>query len=976
MVTAPLTANTIKSSAIRSATVVSTSIFLGACAIGGGYVPDPPIRQTIAKQKAPSAEKIDVRKTQRIDRDPQSAIENYRKLLELLPENERIRLEAKRRLADLQIEVTELDPTWQEQQQKQGIQTKSSITLYQELLTEDPNDKNNDRVLYQLARAYQNEGKTNEAVDTLAQLAKQHPQSNFLGDARFRRAELLFNNRRYEEAEEEYGRVMDLADGTPFFEQAQYKKGWSRFKRLNYEGAIDIFLDILARELPAEDIEDQAAAIARVETTKQELVKDVFRVVSLSFAYMDGGKAITEYLADKPALPYHPLFYVNLAELYFEKERYIDTANTYLAFSDRDPMHPRAPVLQARSIDVYEKAGFADLMLEGQTAYVERYGFDQPFWTGTDRINVPVAVETLRRALADLSRYHHATAQKTAESANADGLTADQMADIQKQRLASLEKAGGYYAKYIDWFRDSDDAPELNYLYAESLLDRGLFDQSGLQYSETAWNYPPHPRSAEAGYGAAVAYRKYAESQGDHLTAADQWRQSVDTARRFADDFGSHNQAPNVLTQAAEDLYAMKLLEEAITVSGQLLARQPVIEPGLQRTAHTVSGYSRFDLGRFKQAEESFTAVRSLSQPEEPIYSEIAESLASAIYKQAEQAKEAGELRTAAGHFLRVRTKVPESSIIATADFDGAATLLTLEDWAAAIKVLEDFRQLYPQHEYIADVDRKLAASYLKNNQPIAAANAFVRIAYRQEEPLDRRREASWKAATLYDEHGEPVAAAAAYENYVAQFPQPMDRVLDAQSRLIELAEARGDFAGQMFWLQALVNTDLNAGEARTDRSKLLGSQANLKLAEAALRTFRSIKLADPLQATLPAKKNAMQAALQAYEQAAAYGFKESATQATFRVGELYYAFATELMDSERPAGLNELELGQYDILLEEQAFPFEEKAIDVHAVNSARISDGLYDEWVQASMKQLADLLPVRYGKKERVDAWIESIQ
>jgi hypothetical protein len=81
-------------------------------------------------------------------------------------------------------------------------------------------------------------------------------------------------------------------------------------------------------------------------------------------------------------------------------------------------------------------------------------------------------------------------------------------------------------------------------------------------------------------------------------------------------------------------------------------------------------------------------------------------------------------------------------------------------------------------------------------------------------------------------------------------------------------------------------------------------------------------------------------------------------------------------MDSERPAELSELELSQYEILLEEQAFPFEEQAIDVHQVNAARTADGVYDDAVRASLDALAALLPVRYAKNEQGEVYVATIQ
>jgi hypothetical protein len=71
-------------------------------------------------------------------------------------------------------------------------------------------------------------------------------------------------------------------------------------------------------------------------------------------------------------------------------------------------------------------------------------------------------------------------------------------------------------------------------------------------------------------------------------------------------------------------------------------------------------------------------------------------------------------------------------------------------------------------------------------------------------------------------------------------------------------------------------------------------------------------------------------------------------------------------MNSERPKNLKGEELEEYNSLLEEQVFPFEEQAIKAHEINTVRAKDGVYDEWVQKSFKVLAELKPARYGKTE----------
>ena len=90
----------------------------------------------------------------------------------------------------------------------------------------------------------------------------------------------------------------------------------------------------------------------------------------------------------------------------------------------------------------------------------------------------------------------------------------------------------------------------------------------------------------------------------------------------------------------------------------------------------------------------------------------------------------------------------------------------------------------------------------------------------------------------------------------------------------------------------------------------------------------------------------------------------------------VYRDFGKALMTSERPKKLSKVEREQYDVLLEEQAFPFEEKATEYHEVNARRAANGIYDKWVKSSFDALRELRPVRYGKNERAEEVIDAIR
>ncbi len=911
--------------------------------------PTPAAQQGNHATPRPTAGLADVEKTKK-------AIENYRQILELSPNDRAIKWEAQRRLADLQVEVTELDP---EAAAQGNASAESSIDLYNSLLDSRPSDPNNDRILYQLARAYQNTGQVDKAIESLDELTTTFPDSALWTDAEFRRAELLFNRRDYEPAEKAYAAVLAKGPRTSYFEQAQYKYGWSIFKQERYADSLDTFMTILDRELPVGAAENLDATLEVVSRAQRELVRDVLRVVSLSFSYLGGGVAISEYLDGKPVRSFEPVLYENLAKLFLEKNRYDDAARTYAGLADRSPTHPLAPTFQARVIEVYDQAGFADLVLKAKIDYVEKYDLDQVYWTAHSREDSPQAYEQLRSNMDELARHWHTGAQKAS-------------APAEKARL--FEQATQTYARYLDRFDDADNRADINFLLAEAYFQNQQFEQAAEQYTRTAWDYPEHERSAEAGYAAVLSRQTLAEKATGEARL-ERVRSSVDTALRFADSFPEHEEQPRVLMRAAEDLYAIKATDEAITIATRVTAMQGPGAQALQSPAWTLIGYAHMDEKRYPEAEQGLTQALALSTPQSPQAAELRDNLATAIYRQGEAARDAEDLDTAIGHFLRVKDVQPGSTLAAAGDFDAAAALITQENWTRAAEVLLGFRRAYPTHELQAEVTRKLAGVYLKDDKPLLAAAEFERIARSNSETAEAKREAAWEAASLYDKAKSLAQAESAYAYFASTYSQPYAQVLKAHERLIELTEARGDRAANRRWLQALITRENAAGSQSTPRGQTLAAKASLTLANDVRAEFDRLRLSAPLNRSLPAKKAAMDKALAAYQTVNNYAIAEYATEATFRIGELYANFSRALLDSERPRGLSELELEEYQFLLEDQAFPLEEKAIEIHAVNTQRTKDGLYDQWVKASYGSLAKLLPARYNKTERIEVTLETL-
>jgi hypothetical protein len=90
----------------------------------------------------------------------------------------------------------------------------------------------------------------------------------------------------------------------------------------------------------------------------------------------------------------------------------------------------------------------------------------------------------------------------------------------------------------------------------------------------------------------------------------------------------------------------------------------------------------------------------------------------------------------------------------------------------------------------------------------------------------------------------------------------------------------------------------------------------------------------------------------------------------------MYFNFNRALLESERPDDLNALEKEQYELALEDQAFPFEDKAIQIHEKNLELLSLGVFSSWIDKSIETLAKLVPARYAKFEESSGYVTAIE
>lgn len=794
-------------------------------------------------------------------------------------------------------------------------------------------------VTYQLARA-QDLGQQMEAsLATLNDFLRQFPNDARRGEAGFRIGETLFALGEYPKAKAMYESVMRGGDRR-YVDQAEYKLGWTLFKLGDYRDALPRFIAVIERAGADEATDDRK---------RQERARDAYRAVSLTVSYLDGAREIERFFARYGKRPYVADIYYNLARFYIEHDRIRDAVDTQTLLTREFKTDPRAPGLLASLVRSARKEDLARLSLELQEQFVDRFAVSGEYWaTATSDVRGEIAGE-MRGFLGELAEMYHADAQRT-------------------RSPESSERAIRYYEQFIATFPKDAQSARFQFQLAEARFERGEMEKALEAYDQAAYQFGRHDKAAEAGYASLVAAQNLVERERNTAQRKQRLRELVTRSSRFAESFPGDNRVDAVLVKAGEDILMLGEPAEAARLGESLLARKP--DEVVRRRATVVAAHGHFESNAFDKAETAYQRAIAVGGHAPAAARELSGRLALSVYRQAEAFRAAGDAPRAIDTFLRVARTVPDAEATPSAEIDAAALLLDGKQWGRAIEVLERFQKTHPTHRLAADVPTRLAYAYENDGQLIKAADMLEQLSTRDRDDAVARQ-MLWRAAELRDKAGRGDLAVATYERYIQRYPRPLEKATEVRQMLADIAIRAGDRTTRDRWLREIIDTHARAGSEETVRVRFLAAQAAVVFGNSQAVDFDALPLKLPLDKSLAAKRKAMEGALKWYEQAGRYGVAEVSTGATFKTAELYRRLSRDLLASERPGGLNALELEQYGVLLEEEAFPFEDKATKLHEANYKRIPSGLYDEWVRKSLEALRKLVPARYDRVEFADSY-----
>lgn len=829
-----------------------------------------------------------------------------------------------------------------------------AIALYKQLLERFPMYERNDQVLYQMSRAYEEMGDVDGAMKVMNDIVRKFPSSRYIDEVQFRRAEYYFTRKKFLDAEDAYKAIVKFGPNSFYYDLALYKTGWTYYKQEMYEEALNYFMSLLDHKVSiGYDFEQTEDKI------EKKRIDDTYRVISLSFSNLSGAQSIIGYFARVGKKPYEVGIYSNLAEHYFIKRRYYDSAQTYNAFIERNQLHKASPHFSMRVIEIYNVGKFPKLVVEGKRNFASAYGIKAEYWKHFDIKSYPEVIEHLQTNLTDLAVHYHALYRDP---------------NFRSKQKEHYTEAGRWYREFIESFPHDKKTTKMHFQLAELLLQGKEYVMAAREYERVAYNYPSHDKSSSAGYAAVYAYREHLKlAKMAEIPIAKQ--EVIRSSLKFSDAFPGHEKAAIVLAAVSDDLFEMKDYKLAISTAKKLINNYPNAETKLHRGAWLIVAHSSYELTMYKDAEGAYIKIIRMTEVRHKDYKGLVDNLAASIYKQGEEANKKEDYKTAADHFLRIAKVAPASSIRKNAEFDAAAVLIKMNDWNRAASVLVSFRKTFSADgKLVHEATKKLAVVYQEAERYADAAPEFERIE-RESKEDDVRREALILAAKMYEKVESHKRALAVYQRYVDLFPKPLEFALETRYKMARLYESWGNIKQYHRELSRVITIDASAGSERSDRTRYLAAKSSLVLTEPSFEKFANIKLVRPFKRNLKRKNKAMKTAIADFNELVKFQVGDVTAAATYYLAEIYYNFSRSLVESERPSNLNDIEKEEYELAIEEQAFPFEEKAIAVHKKNLELISVGVYSEWIDKSLARLGSLFPARYAKYEQSTGFLPSM-
>lgn len=623
---------------------ITTSLILLTVIIAGCSTSD---------NKRKTLRDIDVINTKKVQQKvfikPKSKIDirkAYSDYLKFASKEDHSRIDAINRLAELEFELSSklqeennnLKTSRDEDLDDKlyGERLEKTVELLSTSLKDYPKAKDNDKILYQLAKAYDHKGDSHNSEKTLVTLVTKYPKSTYYIESQFRLAEIYFSKRNYIKSEDTYTDIIGSQKNNKFYEKALFKRGWARFKQEYYLEAVDDYLEAVNYH----NFDDYNA----LSKSQLEQFNEYFRAIGLSFSYLGGAEPLNEYFKTNPSFRYIYYSYSHVSDIYLKQQRYSDAVETLKFFIANNKNSKNVPLSHMQIAKIWKQSGFAKKATEEIEVIYNKYNPNSHHWLSKKAsadIFKQVNTELKDNILLAASHYHKLFQEK-----------------LKKKHFASANK---WYERYLKYYKSYARKDDIYYQYA-SLLSNNNQSNDALKYYELAAYDGEIILNKKAAYSTIVLTDKIYNSK--HIKNKQTiLNKHIKYATLYTQLYSSSKRSPQIILHAAELAFQTRQYTKAIELAESVPNKA---KSNSSTKANIIKAHSYFNSSQYGNAEAAYFTVISTGHISKKIRKKLSDKLALSIYKQAESAGSEGKIEDAIDHFIRISSIVPSSSIAAT----------------------------------------------------------------------------------------------------------------------------------------------------------------------------------------------------------------------------------------------------------------------------------------------------------------------
>ncbi|RME45132.1 MAG: tetratricopeptide repeat protein [Deltaproteobacteria bacterium] len=856
-----------------------------------------------------------------------------------------------------------------------------SRRLYKRIIDEYPDFPQIDDAYYGLGYCLYEEGKKEEAHLVFQRLVELYPLSRHVPEAYVRIGEYYFDKGDLDKAIAAYEKVLETTNST-FLDKALYKLGWCHYLKNEYPRAIDRFREAI-------DFTDlQAGKNALGDNLRTESI-EYLAICFTEFGGLEGLKAYFRKIGDRP---YYPEVFRRLGDIYFSQAEFEQAITVYRDFLQNFPYDPAAPEVQNRISICFERRFEIPAAVAEKEKITRLYTVDSAW--ARENINHPEALAKARKLVADtlinIAAYHY--------------------------NNKNFPEAITHYRRYLTYYPDTKRSYEIRFYLAEALYFSGRYEEAGKEYEIIRDSGKSDKYLREAAFSAVKAYEKaMGENYGKNALSPNA-RRFIDAMeahiRLFPDDaktpqflykIGEVNfkagrypesrkafwrlvkQFPNdPLAKEASDYIILSLQEEgdlsqveqtAVLLSKTLRAREggSAIDEKFLDTLEKVGHEAAFK--RIKQEESKLSPLEA-GEAYQAFVQQYPDSdfVPQALFNAGQFYLQAGDLITSSQLFLRLVEEHPSVPFAPDALLLAANNYERMNEIERATRQYERFVQMYrtsPDFQKAllnAGVYREKLGN---DNRAIEHYEAYV-----TRYPSDSLTPTLlFSIGRLHEKLGNDKKAIRAYERLLTRQPNG-PRTIEATFRMAKLLERRGERKRAEEKYRRCVKLYGTPTTPTPDVS--FAAEALFILNRKLYDQYDRITFKVPQRqqaAQLEKKSKLLAQVLKEYNRVIDYGAIEWVAASFYMIGLAYEDFVNELYDAPRPKGLTPEEEEAYEMALEEQITPLEEKAeANFRKVVELAEKKRLHTPWIEKALQKVRDYEPDYTMAKDEETLFLES--